>query len=136
MPNPNWFGKETITFTVSDPERASASTKATFEVVPVNDPPKFKPIPQQVIEEKKTFPAIDLTKFVTDPDNTVDELKWSIDGVNPYASAAPAKSSKSSKKDKKKRRAPRSKLKRLLLRLFLPESINSSTTSVKRESLP
>ena len=104
MPNPNWFGKETITFTVSDPERASASTKATFEVVPVNDPPKFKPIPQQVIDEKKTFPAIDLTKFVTDPDNTVDELKWSIDGENPFASSSPAKASKSSKKDKKKKK--------------------------------
>ena len=73
-------------------------------MVPVNDPPKFKPIPQQVIDEKKTFPAIDLTKFVTDPDNTVDELKWSIDGVNPFASSSPAKASKSSKKDKKKKK--------------------------------
>ena len=102
-PNPEWNGKETITFTVTDPERASASTKATFEVVPVNDPPKFKPIPPQVIDEKKTFPSIDLSKYVTDPDNKLDELKWSIDGENPFASSAPSKS-KHSKKDKKNKK--------------------------------
>ena len=103
-PNPNWFGKETIAFKVADPEGASQVAHATFEVTPVNDPPKFKPIPPQVIEEKKTFPAIDLTKFVTDPDNSVDELKWSIDGENPFASAAPAKSHKKDKKNKKKKK--------------------------------
>lgn len=102
-PNPNWNGKETITFTVMDPAGDKQSTKATFEVIPVNDPPKFKPIPPQVIEEKKTFPAIDLTKFVMDPDNGVDELKWSIDGENPFAAAAPAKAKH--KKDKKKKKA-------------------------------
>ncbi|SHK60640.1 Ig-like domain-containing protein [Fibrobacter sp. UWB12] len=104
-PNPNWFGKETITFTVMDPAGDKQSSKATFEVIPVNDPPKFKPIPPQVIDEKKTFPAIDLTKFVTDPDNSLSELKWSIDGENPFASAAPAKShKKDKKKDKKKKK--------------------------------
>lgn len=101
-PNPNWFGKETVTFTVMDPAGDKQSTKATFEVIPVNDPPKFKPIPPQVIEEKKTFPAIDLTKFVTDPDNGVDELKWSIDGENPFAAAAPAKAKHKKAKKKKK----------------------------------
>ncbi len=104
-PNPNWFGKETLTFTVMDPAGDKQSTKATFEVVPVNDPPKFKPIPAQVIEEKKTFPAIDLTKFVTDPDNSLAELKWSIDGENPFASSASTKShKKDKKKDKKKKK--------------------------------
>ncbi|WP_290764289.1 tandem-95 repeat protein [Fibrobacter sp. UBA4297] len=101
-PNPNWFGKETVTFTVMDPAGDKQSAKATFEVIPVNDPPKFKPIPPQVIEEKKTFPAIDLTKFVTDPDNGVDELKWSIDGENPFAAAAPAKAKHKKAKKKKK----------------------------------
>ena len=103
-PNPNWNGKETITFTVMDPAGDKQSTKATFEVIPVNDPPKFKPIPPQVIEEKKTFPAIDLAQYVIDPDNTISELKWSIDGENPFASAAPVKA-KHNKKDKKKKKA-------------------------------
>ena len=112
-PNPNWFGKETLVFTVMDPAGDKQSAKATFEVTPVNDPPKFKTIPPQVIDEKKTFPAIDLTKYVTDPDNKVDELKWSIDGENPFASAAPAKSKK---KDKKRIRRKRSMLKKNRLR--------------------
>ena len=103
-PNPNWNGKETIAFTVMDPAGDKQSTKATFEVIPVNDPPKFKPIPPQVIEEKKTFPAIDLAQYVIDPDNTISELKWSIDGENPFASAAPVKA-KHNKKDKKKKKA-------------------------------
>ena len=103
-PNLNWFGKETLTFTVMDPAGDKQSSKATFEVIPVNDPPKFKPIPAQVIEEKKTFPAIDLTKFVTDPDNSVSELKWSIDGENPFVSAAPAKAKKKDKKGKKNKK--------------------------------
>ena len=104
-PNPNWFGKETITFTVMDPAGDKQTSKATFEVTPVNDPPKFKPIPPQAIEEKKTFPPIDLSQYVTDPDNTIQELKWSIDGENPFASAAPAKShKKDKKKDKKKKK--------------------------------
>ncbi|SMG11251.1 tandem-95 repeat protein [Fibrobacter sp. UWB13] len=103
-PNPNWNGKETLVFTVMDPAGDKQSTKATFEVIPVNDPPKFKPIPPQVIEEKKTFPAINLAQYVVDPDNSIDELKWSIDGENPFASAAPAKA-KHNKKDKKKKKA-------------------------------
>ncbi len=102
-PNPNWNGKETLVFTVMDPAGDKQSTKATFEVIPVNDPPKFKPIPPQVIEEKKTFPAINLAQYVVDPDNSIDELKWSIDGENPFASAAPAKAKH--KKDKKKKKA-------------------------------
>ncbi len=100
-PNPNWNGKETITFTVADPEGASQSTKATFEVMPVNDPPTFKAVPPQVIDEKKTFPSIDLSKYVSDPDNKLDELKWSIDGENPFASYAPAKSKKKGKMGRK-----------------------------------
>ena len=104
-PNINWFGKEELTFTVMDPAGDKQSTKANFEVIPVNDPPTFKSVPPQVIDEKKTFPAIDLTKYVNDPDNSLSELKWSIDGENPFASSAPAKSKKKDKKkDKKKKK--------------------------------
>jgi hypothetical protein len=104
-PNPNWFGKESLTFTVMDPAGDKQSSKATFEVTPVNDPPKFKPIPPQTIEEKKTFPAIDLSQYVIDPDNSIAELKWSIDGENPFASASSAKAhKKDKKKDKKKKK--------------------------------
>ncbi len=82
-PNPNWFGKETLTFTVKDIAGASASTQATFEVVAVNDPPTLKPVQPFVIEEKKTFAPFDFSKVVSDPDNKLDELMWTLDNEVP-----------------------------------------------------
>ncbi|WP_407443440.1 tandem-95 repeat protein [Fibrobacter sp.] len=95
-PNPNWFGKETLTFTVKDPSGASASTKADFEVVAVNDPPTLKPVQPFIIEEKKQFAPVDFSKFVNDPDNKLEELKWTIDDATP-GSDAPAKGKKKGK---------------------------------------
>lgn len=88
-PNPNWFGKETLTFTVKDPSGASASSNAVFEVTPVNDPPVLKPVQPFVIEEKKQFAPFDFSKVVSDPDNKLEELKWSLDNDVPGAKAAP-----------------------------------------------
>ncbi|MCQ2106432.1 MAG: tandem-95 repeat protein [Fibrobacter sp.] len=96
-PNPNWFGKETLTFTVKDIAGASASAKATFEVTPVNDPPTLKPVQPFVIDEKKTFAPFDFSKVVSDPDNKLDELVWTLDNETPAsknAKNAPAKGKK------------------------------------------
>lgn len=82
-PNPNWFGKETLTFTVKDIAGASASAKATFEVTPVNDPPVLKPVQPFVIEEKKAFAPVDFSKMVNDPDNKLEELTWTLDNDVP-----------------------------------------------------
>ena len=82
-PNPNWFGKETLTFTVKDIAGASASAKATFEVTPVNDPPTLKPVQPFVIEEKRTFAPVDFSKMVNDPDNSLEELTWTLDNDVP-----------------------------------------------------
>ena len=82
-PNPNWFGKETLTFTVKDIAGASASAKATFEVTPVNDPPMLKPVQPFVIDEKKTFAPVDFGKMVSDPDNKLEELQWTLDDATP-----------------------------------------------------
>ncbi len=99
-PTPYWFGKETLTFTVQDPEGASASTKATFEVTPVNDAPVLKAPQPQVIDEKNIFAPIDFGKLVNDPDNKLDELVWTLDNETPGAkNAAPAKA-KGKKKGK------------------------------------
>ena len=84
-PNPNWFGKETLTFTVKDIAGASASAKATFEVTPVNDPPVLKPVQPFVIDEKKTFAPVDFGKMVSDPDNKLEELVWTLDNDVPNA---------------------------------------------------
>lgn len=78
-PTPYWFGKETIKFIVKDKDGASASESVVFEVTPINDPPKLKNIQPFTIEEKKTFPQIDFGKLVSDPDNKLDDLYWTLD---------------------------------------------------------
>ncbi len=117
-PSVTWFGKETIVFTVVDPEGAKTSTKATFEVNPVNDPPMLKSVPPQVIDEKESFPPIDFSKYVSDPDNKLEELTWTLDNASPRAAAHPvAKPAKGKKKGKH----------------FAASSSESSTASVKHD---
>ena len=82
-PNPNWFGKETIKFTVKDKLGASTSESVTFEVTPINDPPQLKNIQPFTIDEKKSFPQIDFSKLVSDPDNKLEDLYWTIDNGLP-----------------------------------------------------
>ena len=81
VPDPQWSGREMLTFTVTDPEGASANHKMTFEVTRVNDPPTLaKKIPDQKIKEKEQFKQIKLDEYVKDPDNKPNELSWSISG--------------------------------------------------------
>ncbi len=87
-PNQFWNGKETLTFTVKDPAGATASAKATFEVTPVNDAPTLKKVPDQIIDEKKSFPPVDFSKMVNDPDNKLEELVWTLDNETPASKAA------------------------------------------------
>ena len=81
IPNEYWNGSETVTFTVTDPAGASASTKATFTVKSINDPPEFvQDIPEQTIDEKQEFKPIELDKLVKDPDHKFEQLKWTVTG--------------------------------------------------------
>ncbi len=82
-PNEYWNGTETLVLTVSDPAGASASTKVTFTVTPVNDPPHFNKVPVQQIKEKEEFQPIDFSKFIVDPDNKPSEMRWTIDDGEP-----------------------------------------------------
>ncbi|MCQ2092138.1 MAG: tandem-95 repeat protein [Fibrobacter sp.] len=119
-PNPNWFGKETLTFTVKDIAGASASTKATFEVTPVNDPPTLKPVQPFVIEEKKTFAPVDFSKFVNDPDNKLEELVWTLDNETPASKAS--KNAPAAKGKKKGKPAPAAPAVKHELRFDISES--------------
>src|SRR5690554_3445016 len=88
-PNPYWNGAETIKLTVTDPEGAKDSRSVTFTVQSVNDKPEFvRAIPNQNIDEKKEFQAIQLDDFIKDPDHKKEELKWTYKAV--VASDAPA----------------------------------------------
>lgn len=71
QPHENWNGKpERITFTVTDPEGASANRTALFTVIPVNDPPvaKSQTYMTQEGEELKVSASEGLMSGVVDPD--------------------------------------------------------------------
>lgn len=76
IPNEDWNGKETIYFIARDPAGAESFTKATFSVTPVNDEPKLMTIPNQVVDEGKSFQVIKLDNYVNDPDHPKSKLKW------------------------------------------------------------
>ncbi len=80
VPDANWNGSETITFTATDPGGLSDSDPATFTVTPVNDPPVVSDIPDQTIDEGGQFVQIVLDDYVSDPDNADSELSWSYTG--------------------------------------------------------
>ena len=79
-PNELWNGEEKVTFTVTDPEGASAKQVVTFAVKSVNDAPVLKEIPAQKIKEKESFAEIALDKYVEDKDHDFSKLKWTVSG--------------------------------------------------------
>ncbi len=81
-PNANWSGVETITFTATDPGGLSGSDASIFTVTAVNDTPVVSPIPGQSISEGNSFAAISLDDYVTDEDNTPDQMIWTTAGSN------------------------------------------------------
>ncbi|KAA3618949.1 MAG: PKD domain-containing protein [Calditrichaeota bacterium] len=79
-PGPNWFGSETLTFKVRDPLGAVDSQQVVYTVTSYNDAPLIGEIPQQIIVENGAFTPISLDQYVTDPDNSIDQLSWSSFG--------------------------------------------------------
>ena len=81
VPDAHWYGSATIKFIATDPDYGSDNKTAAFTVSAVNDPPTFsKKIPDQVIDERNQFDMISLADFVTDPDDDVMKLKWTVTG--------------------------------------------------------
>jgi hypothetical protein len=80
IPNPDWYGVETITFTATDPGLLSDSDDATFTVTAVNDAPVVADIPNQTIAEGASFATINLDDYVTDVDNDDSEITWIYSG--------------------------------------------------------
>ncbi len=80
-PDSEWAGSEEITFTATDPENAQDSKSATFTVTAVNDPPRFiAEVPGQTIVKGQSFQPVDLSQYVTDVDNSTDELSITASG--------------------------------------------------------
>jgi len=80
IPDSNWQGQETITFRASDPAGLYDEDAAQFTVTNVNDAPVVSTIPDQTIEEGQTFATIALDDYVSDVDNSDDEMTWTYSG--------------------------------------------------------
>jgi hypothetical protein len=80
IPDADWNGVETITFTATDPGLLSDGDPATFTVTAVNDAPVVSDIPDQTIDEGQTFATIALDNYVDDIDNLDSEIGWTYAG--------------------------------------------------------
>ncbi len=79
-PSAEWSGSETIIFRAIDPGGAFGEDTAIYTVTAVNDSPLVANIPDQSISEGGTFAPDTLDNYVSDPDNTPDEMTWSYSG--------------------------------------------------------
>ena len=76
----NWFGTETIVFTVTDPDNNTDSDNVIVTVRDLDDSPKIN-LSTVYFNEEGTL-ILNLNNYVTDPDNTLTELSWSYSGNN------------------------------------------------------
>jgi hypothetical protein len=80
--DPEWYGNETVSFSVMDPDGLIQSDDVTFFVTAINDPPIVSDIPNQSIADTDTFSMILLDNYVSDPDNADDELTWTVSNTS------------------------------------------------------
>jgi hypothetical protein len=69
----SWSGVEIITFRATDPKDAFIEGYLKVTVIGVNDPPKISPIPDIFVHYDYDY-EINLSKYVSDPDNETHEL--------------------------------------------------------------
>ncbi len=79
-PNPDWYGSEVFTITVTDPGGESDSQDVTFTTTNVNDPPIIAGLSGQTISADEEFTPITLDDFVSDVDHPKNQLAWSSSG--------------------------------------------------------
>jgi hypothetical protein len=76
----NWNGgPQTVGIEAVDPDKERATTSFGVTVAPVNDPPILKVLPQVAFNEDEST-TLTLTEYVTDPDNTPDQMTWTFVG--------------------------------------------------------
>jgi len=79
----NWFGTERVTFRATDSQGALAEDTVWITVLPVDDAPFVRPIPEQFLNATAGY--LDLSAYLGDVDNNVSDLTLSVSG-NPHVS--------------------------------------------------
>jgi len=77
LPEPDWFGIDTLTVSATDGFGLSHSDQSIIEVQPVNDSPKLLLADALVFTEDDTL-TLDLKEEVEDLDNAYPDLIWKI----------------------------------------------------------
>ena len=80
IPSPTWTGAETITFRATDPGALWDADAATFTVTAGNAAPVVTDIPDQTVAAGGSFATISLDNYVSDVDNTDDQMTWTYTG--------------------------------------------------------
>ena len=75
----DWNGGEVVNLTVTDPGGLSDTKTVMVTVGPVNDLPQISDIPPVTIEEDQRT-TVNLSQFVTDPDNDPATMRWTATG--------------------------------------------------------
>jgi len=80
VPDPDWYGSETVVFRATDPDTLYDEDTATFEVTNVNDAPVVSDIPNQAIDQGMAFSLIYLDDYVSDIDGQPEDMSWTFSG--------------------------------------------------------
>jgi hypothetical protein len=78
IPNENWFGTETLTFSVTDTLGGNGETQVDINVLATNDAPVvLNAIPDIHINEDSALDSLDVSEYFTDYDLPNDQLQYS-----------------------------------------------------------
>ncbi|MBS3155050.1 tandem-95 repeat protein, partial [Candidatus Woesearchaeota archaeon] len=76
----DYYGYATITLTACDPTGLCSSDDIFVTVIPMNDAPVVSDIPSITFDEDMSDSSIDLDNYVSDVDNTLNEITWTYSG--------------------------------------------------------
>ncbi|MBN1756672.1 MAG: tandem-95 repeat protein, partial [Chitinispirillaceae bacterium] len=74
----NFYGTDFFEFSAHDGQLGSNIARVDITVNAVNDPPVVSTIPGQIIIRGGTFNPVQLDNYVSDPDNTDQQLTWMV----------------------------------------------------------
>jgi len=81
-PDSAWTGVEQVVFAVRDPAGATGAEVVRIEVLRANLPPTLSSLPDLSMAKGDTL-SLDLTPYVSDPDDSTGALQWEVAGALP-----------------------------------------------------
>jgi len=79
-PNANYFGSDQFTYTIFDGQGGQDTGTVSMTINNINDAPVVGNIGDQIVFQGSSFATIDLDNYVSDIDNTDDQMIWTYTG--------------------------------------------------------